>query len=366
MRVLVISGIWPPDVGGPASHAPEVAEFLLARGHSPRALVGADAPPPPADYPVEWIDRGLPPGVRHARATARIAALASASDVVYTTGMLGRSGAGCAIARTPYVVKLTADPAYERARRLRLTHASLAAFQAERSLRTLPLRLARDRVVRGAAHVVAPSSYLRELALGWGARGATVLPNPAPALDGLPPREELRARLGFDGPTVVYAGRLVAQKALPLAVDAVRSAGLPLVVAGDGPERGTLERLGHARLLGPLPRRGVLELFRAGDVSILSSAWENFPHGAVESLAAGTPVVATDVGGVREVVRDGENGLLVPPGDADALARALRRAVGEAGLLERLRAAAAPSVAELAADRVYGRLLDILAAAAGA
>lgn len=364
MNVLVVSGIWPPDVGGPASHAPEVAGFLTERGHVVRALVGAAAPPPPAPYEVEWVDRRLPPGVRHARAVVRIAALARSADVVYTTGMLDRSAAGCRLARTPYVVKLTADPAYERARRLGLTAASLGCFQRERTLRTLPLRAARDRVVRGAAHVVAPSAFLRELALGWGAPGATVLPNPAPSVGALPPRDELRRRLGFDGPTLAYAGRLVAQKDLATAVEAARAAGLPLVLAGDGPERQALERLGHARLLGPLPRPQVLELFRAADASVLSSAWENFPHGAVESLAAGTPVVATDVGGVREVVRDGENGLLVPPHDVGALAAALRRLVDEPALLERLRAASAPSVDDLAPELVYGRLLEILVTAA--
>lgn len=62
---------------------------------------------------------------------------------------------------------------------------------------------------------------------------------------------------------------------------------------------------------------------RPGDGAILSSDWENHPHAAVEALACGTPVVATAVGGVPEIVRDGENGLLVPRRDAEALASAL-------------------------------------------
>ena len=69
----------------------------------------------------------------------------------------------------------------------------------------------------------------------------------------------------------------------------------------------------------------MLALFRAADASLLTSSWENFPHTVVEALAVGTPVIATAVGGVPELVRDGENGLLVPAGDADALAGAIRR-----------------------------------------
>ena len=60
MKVLVVSGIWPPDVGGPASHAPEVAGYLLEHGHEPRVLITADAPPAAAPYPVSWVDRGSP------------------------------------------------------------------------------------------------------------------------------------------------------------------------------------------------------------------------------------------------------------------------------------------------------------------
>ena len=357
MRVLVVSGIWPPDVGGPASHAPEVAEFLLAHGHEPHVLVGADRAPARAAYPVDWVDRASL--LRHLQAFRRIAALAKKADVVYTTGMFGRSGAGSLAAGTPYVVKLTADPAFERARRRGLTHATLAGFQHDRSPVTLPFRAARDAIARRAAHVITPSAYLRELALGWGVSHVTVLPNPAPDVPALD-RDALRARFGFDGPTLVFAGRLALPKSLEVGIEAARRAGVPLAIAGDGPERARLEGLGHARFLGPLPREQVLELFAAGDASLLSSSWENFPHSVVESLAVGTPVIATAVGGVPEVVKDGENGLLVPPDDVDALADAIRRGLAD----DRLRANARASIAEYSADRLYGRLVEILEQAA--
>jgi len=100
----------------------------------------------------------------------------------------------------------------------------------------------------------------------------------------------------------------------------------------------------------------VLELFRAADASLLSSSWENFPHTVVEALAVGTPVLATRVGGVSEVVRDGENGLLVPAGDRDALAASIRRFFDDDALRERLRAAAASSVRAFDRDIVFARL----------
>jgi glycosyltransferase involved in cell wall biosynthesis len=366
VKVLIVSGIWPPDVGGPASHAPEVADFLLEQGHRPGVVVTADAQPTPRPYPVAWVARSAPPGVRHLRALTLVRRLARDADVVYSTGMFGRSGVGSLLARRAYVLKLTADPAFERARRRRLFRGSLAEFQLDRSRRTLPFRAARDAIVRRAAHVVCPSSYLAELTVGWGVppERVDVLPNPAPALDGLPSRADARARLGFDGPTLVFAGRLTEQKSLELAIEAARRAGVGLVIAGDGPARTRLERIGGATFLGARPRHDVLELLRAADASILSSSWENFPHGVVESLAVGTPVIATAVGGVGEVLADGENGLLVPAGSAGGLTAAIERFFADPALAERLAANSAPSVERYSRARVYGRLLEILTDAA--
>jgi glycosyltransferase involved in cell wall biosynthesis len=366
MKVVVVSGIWPPDVGGPASHAPEVAEFLRGRGHEVEVVITAEGPPAPEDYPVHWVSRTLRPGVRHAAVVRELAGLARHANVIYTTGMLGRSSLGALAARTPFVTKLTADPAYERARRWGIAHGSLEQFQSHPGTASLPLRLTRDLDVRRAAHVVTPSAYLRELALGWGvpADRVTLLPNPTPLLRELAPRDELQAELGLDGPTLVFAGRLTAQKSLDLGIEAARAAGVDLVIAGDGPDREALERLGYGRFLGPLPRQKVLELFRAGDASLLSSSWENFPHAVVEALAVGTPVIATRTGGVTEVLRDGVNGLVVEPGDPDALTAAIERFYSEEGLADRLRKAAAASVGDYAPDRVYGRLERILVSAA--
>jgi glycosyltransferase involved in cell wall biosynthesis len=361
-----VSGIWPPDVGGPASHAPEVAGFLAARGHEVEVVVTADSAPAAAEYPVRWVSRRLPPGVRHAEGVRVVASRARWADVVYTTGMFGRSSLGGLLARRPVVVKLTADPAYERARRWGWFDGTLADFQRDRGRRTLPLRRVRDLDLRRAAHVVTPSAYLRELVLGWGVPGArvTVLPNPAPAAPELRGRDELRAELGFDGPTLVFAGRLTAQKSLPLGIEAARRAGVALVVAGDGPDRAALEAAGGARFLGAMPRERVLELFRAADAALLSSSWENFPHTVVEALAVGTPVIATRTGGVAEVVSDGDNGLVVEPDDVDALAAAIARFFGDAELAARLRSRAAASVEAYSAEAVFGRLEGILLTAA--
>jgi glycosyltransferase involved in cell wall biosynthesis len=280
--------------------------------------------------------------------------------------MIRRAAIGARLARRPLVVKLVSDEVFERARRSGRYQGTLDEFQSVAGARTGFLRMTRNAALRRARHVLCPSAYLRDVALGWGLDPAhvSVLPNPAPAIPPLPSRQELRRDQQLDGQVLAFAGRLGPQKALGIALEAVAAVPkVTLVVAGDGPDRAALEARatevgleGRCRFLGSVPREQVLSLFRAADASILSSAWENFPHTVVEALAVGCPVIATAVGGVSEVVRDGENGLLVPPNDAPALAAAIRRFFEDDELRRRLAEAAPGSVAGHTEEAVFTRI----------
>jgi glycosyltransferase involved in cell wall biosynthesis len=350
MRILVVSGIWPPDVGGPASHAPELAEWLRAHNHGVAVLTTASTPPAGQPYEVHWVSRRLPPGLRHAAVAVAVARHARRADVVYATSMVGRTALGCLLARRPFVAKITSDPAFERSHRRELDGKGAAS----RALRGV-----RNWSARRAAHIVCPSEYIAELVAAWrGAGGISVLPNPAPD-----PADAKPAALPATRPLVAFAGRLTAAKNLDAALRAVdRLPEATLVVIGDGEERQRLESLAGDRVqfLGARPRSEVLGLLATADVVVLPSAWENFPHAAVEALAMGTPVVATRVGGVPEIVRDGENGVLVDAGDDDAFADALARVLHDDAFRRGLAAAAAPSVTRFATDAVYGELERIL------
>ena len=366
MHIVFLTGIWPPDVGGPATHGPDFARFLRDRGHEVVVVTMADGEPTDRPVPVKTVARALPFPLRYPLVAARAAQLGRGADVLYATGTYAAAAAASRIARRPLVVKLVSDPAYERAWRLGLFRGSLEEFQAAGGPKLTALRRLRTLALRRSRRIVVPSTYLATIAARWGLDEwrIEVLVNPAP-----PPREVEPEAL--DPGTFVFVGRLTAQKALGVALAAV--AELPearLLIVGDGPERGTLEleaaRLGleeRVRFLGAVPRERTLALVAGATASVLSSAWENLPHAAVEALSVGVPVVSTAVGGVPEVVHDGENGLLVPPGDPLALAAALRRLLDDPPLRARLAASASPSVAWLARDVIYGRLEEIVTGA---
>jgi glycosyltransferase involved in cell wall biosynthesis len=128
---------------------------------------------------------------------------------------------------------------------------------------------------------------------------------------------------------IVAAGRLVPQKRHDLAVSAVAHLpGTARVILGDGPLRHAPERqieeLGlswRVRLVGARP--GARAILGAADVVVQPSDWEGLPLVVLEAMSAARPVVATRVRGLRELVRDGIDGLLVPPDDAGGLATAV-------------------------------------------
>jgi len=371
VRVVVVSGIWPPDVGGPASHAPALADALVEAGHTVEVVTTADLAPDTQPYPVHWVARDRPAPLRHLAVAREVRRAAQGADRVYATTMVRRAALGAALGRRPLVVKLVADEAYERERRAGRFAGTLEEFQAERrGLRLRFLRATRTAALRRARCIVVPSAYLRQIAIGWGLDPSRVdvVPNPAPELPEHPTRDEARATLGIDGFALGVAGRLTAQKALGDTLEALaRVPDVALLVLGDGPERAKLERrageLGLAdrvRFLGAGTRDDVIALFRAVDAALLTSAWENLPHTLLEALATGTPVIATAVGGIPEVVRDGENGLLVPPRDIAAIASAIDRLVHDDALRASLAAAAAPSVEELAEPRILRRIVQAI------
>jgi glycosyltransferase involved in cell wall biosynthesis len=188
--------------------------------------------------------------------------------------------------------------------------------------------------------VVCVSVAVRELGLAARAcqPGQTVVIHNAVDVASFP---ELRR--GPGSPRVISVGRFAFPKDFDTLASALARIRLDYraVLVGDGPEllqvSAALRRHGlipRVELLGA--RRDVPHLLASADIFVLSSRSEGFPVSILEAMAAGLPVLASDVGGVAEAVVDGETGSLVPAGDAAALARALERLLADPALRSRL------------------------------
>jgi glycosyltransferase involved in cell wall biosynthesis len=189
-----------------------------------------------------------------------------------------------------------------------------------------------------------------------------------------------RSRHDRATPRLIAVGRLKAPKdflTLIRALAALADQEYEALIVGDGPDRSEVEaeiqRLGLEDRVQLAGERGdVPELLAASDVFVLSSRSEGLPVSVLEAMAAELPVVASRVGGLAELVVDGETGILVPPGDEAALAQALGRLLADSGLRRRLGAAGrarAESSFDLSAFRrahleLYDRQLGLAGAVA--
>lgn len=159
------------------------------------------------------------------------------------------------------------------------------------------------------------------------------------------------------GQELLFVGRLAAVKGLPVLFDALKSAltvrpDLRLTLIGDGPDRKQLEAevkdLGLSRAVTFAGYKGqseVAKALKASDLLVLPSFAEGVPVVLMEAMAAGKPVVTTRIAGVPELVEDGVSGLLVPPGDSDALAAAICAALSDSRTHARMGAAGRAKVA---------------------
>ncbi|MGP4028456.1 glycosyltransferase family 4 protein [Actinomadura sp. 3N407] len=384
LRVALVLGT---SAGGVGRHVRSVAAGLAGRGA--RVLVCGPAPTEElfgftgggARFAeVDLADRPRP--VKDAKAVARLRSLLRGADVVHAHGLRAGALAVAACARVapgPLRFARGGPPLV-----VTLHNAVIAGG------RTAAVYGALERVVaRGAAGVLGVSPDLEERMRALGARsvGHAIVPAPAPqAPPGPAVRADLRAELEVgERPLILTVGRLAEQKGLPTLLDAARDwAGRtppPLVaIVGDGPLQDELRARVEAeelpvRLLGR--RSDVPGLLAASDVAVVPSVWEGQPLIVQEILRAGRPLVATRVGGIPGMVgaagraADGgagpllhgpesEAALLVPPGDAGALERAVSRVLDDPALAARLGSAAAQRSAMLPGeDDAVDQLADL-------
>jgi len=172
-----------------------------------------------------------------------------------------------------------------------------------------------------------------------------------------------------------YVGRLTPFKGVGTLLEAVARLrpSVPFLVVGDGPSREELEAkaarldLENVRFLGYQSGAALHDLVARAMFIVVPSEWyENCPYAVLEAYALGTPVVATAIGGIPELVEDGVSGVLVPPGDPDALAAGLRRLLEMGGSLAQMGHAGRERMAKLHGEDEHLAALSRAYARAGA
>jgi glycosyltransferase involved in cell wall biosynthesis len=367
VRVLFVTGVFPPDIGGPASYVPRMATALHDRGHDVQIVTLADRSvirgAPHDDMAVHRIERQIPKPIRMLRSISLIRAKALHADLIYANGLVLEAIIAGRLAAKPVVVKVVGDLMWERARNAGWT-GSLDAFQTvSLSLRWRALRVLQNAYMRMAKVVITPSEYLKRIVVGWGvpADRVSVVYNAVPeqAVDGsVVPDVD-----------IVSVGRLVPWKGFGQLIEIAARRDWSLSIVGDGPLRRTLENrtrtLGaRVRFEGHLAQAKVADAIRRGKVFVLNSSYEGLPHIVLESMAAGVPVVATAAGGTPETIADGETGRLVPVDNETLLEQAIASLLEEPEVGRALAGAARKCLADrFSVERMVGDTERLLLAA---
>lgn len=349
MRVVIVSGIYPPDIGGPATHATDLRAELMQRGHTVHIVSLTDGPTERSEGVIRFT-RAHPWPLRALRVTTWLVRNRKRYDAIYATGMGEAAVPAARLARRPVMLKIVGDPAWERAKRLGLTTAEATEFEgrANRSLRVRAMKAVRNMTVRRADTVFTPSVALGDWVRGWSRRDdVKVIRN------GVRTRGDVPGYVTPPGGTLhaLTVSRLIEHKRIDLQLQALaQTPGVTLDVVGDGPTRAQLEELARelaitdrVRFTGALDHADVIERMATADVFLLTSSYEGLPHVVIEALAYGTPVVTTAAEGTREAINDGKDSIIVEP---DTVATALQRLRDDHDLLAQLRRGAATTGAQ--------------------
>ena len=341
----MISGI-APRVGGAERQTERLSHALMRCGVRVRILTAREGPGLPErdslnGIPVRRISyprvRGLGAVILMARVFSDL--MKGSDDVIHVHipgPLLFPALLASSLRRVPVVLKF-ANLSPERGIWVDLPPASLPRGLLEAASRRV-------------AGVVAISSRIARAAEEGGWREVARVPNgidPVAASRALPARALARRALGVGGePLVLFVGRLTYQKGLDVLLKAWprfrdRRPGATLLVLGQGPDRNTLRQSAEALgIAASVDFRGIREdvghHYAAADIFVLPSRYEGFPNVMLEAMAAGLPVIASQVSGTEDAIEDGRNGLLVPPGEPEALSEALRRLSEDPDLRERL------------------------------
>ncbi len=337
MKILIVTPVFPPDIGGHATAIPPLAGELCRRGHRVTVIAVADrADPDDARhaFAIVRLPRRTPRPLRWLRTIGAICDLGRHADVLLVYGLALEAVVANAVIRRPLVMKVVGDLAWERAVLLGWVRDTFEAFQQRRyGIRVGALRRLRSWWTRRADRVIAHSRWMA----GWIERWGVPLSRIAVVPNGVePPEERVPGVKPLSTPvTLATAARLTPWKGIEDLIRTVAAMpGVGLIVIGDGPHRGHLEGVarssgtsGRVHFAGLRTREETLAIMASCDIFVLNSTWEGMPHAVLDAMVLGMPLIATAVGGVPEVVLHGESGLLIPPSDPDALRRALERLV---------------------------------------
>jgi glycosyltransferase involved in cell wall biosynthesis len=366
-KILIATGIYPPEIGGPATYSKLLMDTLPNRGFEVGVLSFGEV-------------RHLPKFVRNIAYFFKLLWRGGDADIIFaqdTVSVGFPASVAAFLVGARFIIRVPGDYAWEQASQRFGVKESIDDFQHRKyGMRTELLRSVQKFVVNRAEIVITPSRYFSSLVGGWCRNPEKVktIYNGIALKDVYPAKREARQKLGIEHDTKIIfsAGRLVPWKGFDVLIRlmpelARESGSWNLLIAGDGPDRKRLEEeivdLGLKEkvvLLGQVPREKLFDHLCAADIFVLNTSFESFSFQIVEAMAAGVPVVSTRVGNLPEIIEHGVDGILVECNNTPELLSAVKRMTGDPAFRESVIAKARVKSGQFTIDSTVQNLVKLL------
>jgi len=293
MKIVIAAGIYPPDIGGPATYSQTIAREFGKRNIETKIICYSDK----KGDDVVRILRKYPLLIRYFLYFRNLFKLAKGADVIYAQGPLS---AGLPtmwtskILRKKFVVKIVGDYAWEQGVNQFGVKDLIEEFQNKKyNSKVERIRKIQKKVVRSADKVIVPSEFLKKIVKGWGIDEKKI----EVIYNSFSKPEKIKS-VKLDGEVIISAGRSEPWKGM----DTLREIMPDLLKENPKFKLIIATKLPHSELMGH---------FKASTMFVLNSGYEGLSHLVLEAMACELPVITTNVCGNLEVVKDGHNGLLV-------------------------------------------------------
>lgn len=380
-RILITTGIFPPDIGGPASYAMTMGKkasgsaVVTVITYSSKFNYKSDGELP---FRVVRVWRKWPKPLKHIIYFFRVFRLVAKNDVVYSLNAVSAGLPSLLAAKMrgkKFLVKIVGDYAWEMAIQKNKSSFLINDFQAATKKGWIKF-LAKTQywVCRKADGVVVPSQYLADIVKGWGVESGKIhlVYNGVDFKKSDLSKEEARKKIGIPGNIILSSGRMVPWKGFRMLIKIMPKVleinqFFRLVIIGDGPEMNNLQtivrNMGLDRkvyLVGRKNKEDMALYLAASDMFILNSGYEGFSHQILEAMAAGVPVIASAMGGNKEVIDQGQNGFLVRYNDEFNLLEAIKGLHKSPELKDEFALEGEKTVAKYSLEKMINKTLALL------
>ena len=300
MNILITAGIFPPDIGGPASFVPKISNFLIENGHNVKIICLAEVENNHTEDNLDVIrikrSNSLP--IRWVKTIYQIVKNGKKSDLIFVNGLGIESTIANLLLKKQLIRKIVGDPVWERAYNLKKTTESFDEFQNNKHSFLIEVqKLLRNWSINSTEIVITPSDHLKSFISGLGFSNKILKIN-----NGVDITDIKKTNIHKADVNLLIISRLVVQKNINIVIEAIGlldDRNLKLSIIGEGGEFSKLESLIHdlslqnrVQLLGKIDNNKISQFLLAADIFIQASDYEGLPHSVLEAINYEVPILS--------------------------------------------------------------------------